>query len=1246
MSDTANSLSIPQDDPLPFHHKELIGKFAKIWVQGEVITADEDENSSNDVITTLAVDSLCDKAPRRDEPTTTPLSEPQDPSSNNKVLETFNENADAGALEVIPLPFCHNERNGTVVKITVQGEAVVPSDDDENALNGIATPSNDSEYEGPVDDVTMAPPSDPQDSLSGTSGMSLQGPSLPFHLHGRNGTVVKVTVQGEAVLTIIEEENFFKNHHMPSQGVGSRDDQNLDDELMKIRDPTSESERHSVMEEIVQSPESYDDMEMSTTSAKTDGGDRSGRLHEKTDSSNEVVDLPLGDATVTPLPNKEERVEGTKKGTKGAAVTPEDDDFCMTNPVDSPDAALPPHGKGPNSDSYLVRHDVSEEIGTSANDESREASIPFKTEESAQSTSAPLSASEPIPSSNDDKLEGDLPQAVPLPANGEASQDGTSTATTPATAFSDDKGSKDHTTNRYKVNGIIRRPCICENSDECREMMAFWCEAVDDQLNPRDPCRAGYMRLPVYHPEARTPIQHYKNFLRLSFIAHLRPLSSAQEIAKSRRQGKNTAEYVALHHFPREFLKKVGGKGLKIDSLDESTAKKYKLTENDKIKIVRHRSHNRYFAPPCYKWPNLVSEYVKAVAAAGFARQQMDSPSTKRERACNAKPKILCLGMSKACVESQMDMEGYNWNILDETSATVKQAVELVCRGVLTEMDARDLARCRAMEVRHKVDAYTVSQENGSQYDKEYHLHANFNRSNFCGALERAFKKPTFRQIILDYFWIPSGSWMSDHWSKSFFRITLPSFVKYGLLEFPPESKLYDAKDPLPSTEKLGKGCIYLPFCLHVMKQLIANVDEIKLYFKITMLYKNELEEHALWSGTSTIDPVIMQGRFGKNIAQEEIYCTFTPRDVSEAMEDEHITKEEMTKVLRGIEDFADVRMVRLTPLAKHNPRFKRIKRYVDEVGGFVGLLDPKDVQRGFDSLLPASKVTESSSSEEIEEEEEEEEEESSSSEEEVQVAPPPPIRKKPVAVKRKRQSKPKPVLAPPPRPVVVAKPAPRKRKKIMFEVLPDLETYCSLGLEGNEKVADYYSLPERKRRRRRCDIEDYHFGPERETATDEDPAAAVQAKPRPSLLSKLTLSFHSGYDTEQFWQRRRLGYETVVATNADASAQQESSSMSSIQEQPTTATTVDNDDASDGAGYLMLLAAAANGEARRHEEESTSDSSTRYLTMLACTAEMPGVQRLLTDCKNAIESYTTILVPSSTNESLQDAMAESSEQE
>ena len=319
--------------------------------------------------------------------------------------------------------------------------------------------------------------------------------------------------------------------------------------------------------------------------------------------------------------------------------------------------------------------------------------------------------------------------------------------------------------------------------------------------------------------------------------------------------------------------------------------------------------------------------------------------------------KVLCLGMSYPDVRAQIGSGGYRPDILVTKEASVDQVVECVRRRILTEMDGRDLARCIAMEKKHFIEAYTVSQEHGSVYVQERHLNANFNRAGFVDALKQHFgEEIKFRQIILDYFWIPKGTWVMEHWGKRFFHKILPDLV--FLLDFPKQTD-----------DKMGHGVIYLPFCFHCVKEVVANFTVLKDYFQISFVYKRELAEHALWSGTNSISPQVMQEWLGKHRQQEEVYCTFGPRDVYEEMEDSHVTKEEVIDVLRQIEDFPQVRMICLRPLAKHCLN-KRCSSQQPTEGGFVGLEHPSKIKNGFIQLagskiaasVTLSTVTESDS--------------------------------------------------------------------------------------------------------------------------------------------------------------------------------------------------------------------------------------------------------------------------------------------
>ena len=152
---------------------------------------------------------------------------------------------------------------------------------------------------------------------------------------------------------------------------------------------------------------------------------------------------------------------------------------------------------------------------------------------------------------------------------------------------------------------------------------------------------------------------------------------------------------------------------------------------------------------------------------------------------------------------------------------------------------------------------------------------------------------------------------------------------------------------------------MYLPFCFHCVKEVTAAIDILSKYYAISFLRKSELAEHALWSATNSIDPNIMQQEFKKAIAQEEIYCTFKPQEAYSAAEDAHISKKEVIQVLRGIEDFEDIRMIKLTALKKYDPEYRgsTASGMVGVTkGGYVGLKDPSEVVRGFDHVGKATK--------------------------------------------------------------------------------------------------------------------------------------------------------------------------------------------------------------------------------------------------------------------------------------------------
>ena len=122
------------------------------------------------------------------------------------------------------------------------------------------------------------------------------------------------------------------------------------------------------------------------------------------------------------------------------------------------------------------------------------------------------------------------------------------------------------------------------------------------------------------------------------------------------------------------------------------------------------------------------------------------------------KQKILLLGMSYPNVGKQMEKGGYPQDLLTHKETSINQAVECVERGIMTEMDGRDLARCIATESVCGVECYCASLQNAAVYRHDRHVRADFNKKGFCNTIHHAFGMDiTFSQVILDYYWMPTG---------------------------------------------------------------------------------------------------------------------------------------------------------------------------------------------------------------------------------------------------------------------------------------------------------------------------------------------------------------------------------------------------------------------------------------------------------------------------------------------------------
>ena len=89
----------------------------------------------------------------------------------------------------------------------------------------------------------------------------------------------------------------------------------------------------------------------------------------------------------------------------------------------------------------------------------------------------------------------------------------------------------------------------------------------------------------------------------------------------------------------------------------------------------------------------------------------------------------------------------------------------------------------------------------------------------------------------------------------------------------------------------------------------------------------------------------------GKRRDQEEVYCTFGPKDVNEAGKDAAAPKPKIVSLARQLEDFSEIRFIvltRLPPPQKGQPRPK---------GKWRGLTPKEEVSRGYDALTSSRQL-------------------------------------------------------------------------------------------------------------------------------------------------------------------------------------------------------------------------------------------------------------------------------------------------
>jgi len=172
----------------------------------------------------------------------------------------------------------------------------------------------------------------------------------------------------------------------------------------------------------------------------------------------------------------------------------------------------------------------------------------------------------------------------------------------------------------------------------------------------------------------------------------------------------------------------------------------------------------------------------------------------------------------------------------------------------------RDTMRCAMTQSTCQVNVFSVDRTTLAERHATCPLSERHHKHDFALRMKKVFdglKKYQYplryEQVILDYFWCPSG-WTEKHWKRAFYSSFLPKLAMEDLL-------------------RMG-GKVFLPKEAHTMGMVAMLKNELTKYYNISLYGGDDLHENYLWRGTQSIPEDVMKDTFGKERDQEEIYCT------------------------------------------------------------------------------------------------------------------------------------------------------------------------------------------------------------------------------------------------------------------------------------------------------------------------------------------------------------------------------------
>ena len=200
----------------------------------------------------------------------------------------------------------------------------------------------------------------------------------------------------------------------------------------------------------------------------------------------------------------------------------------------------------------------------------------------------------------------------------------------------------------------------------------------------------------------------------------------------------------------------------------------------------------------------------------------------------------------------------------DTDALTVDTLVRYVGDGTLTPAEARDTARCLAIEAAHPgAEVYTVSNANIGNVEPrvDRHVSVNFGSRHLVNSIKKLTGSALrFDQIALDYFWLPRG-YAYDRIGKGL-ATALPALCR-SVLE--------------------PTGCVYLPFHTDVIEALEEVENSFFSEFATTLISADDdmaIREHLLFTSTLSLPARTMESVFQKSLRQHDVYCKLSESEI------------------------------------------------------------------------------------------------------------------------------------------------------------------------------------------------------------------------------------------------------------------------------------------------------------------------------------------------------------------------------